>query len=187
MKLLFKTTFLILFLLSTIFSNKVYSQHFNHNNGNVDIIGIANDTVFRAYSKECLIVYSASNNQFEITISLTKIKSGKHIIDSLLHSLKNPILKIIGNVEGDVFNLFSKENSSQDHTLSGELTINNNTQTIQETYRIYTSPSRKHNKKTMFLDLKFYFDPSQLDFEENRIFSNPMELIIQGGYVNLKD
>lgn len=179
----------LFFLLAFQFLNieNLNAQHFNQNKGNVEIIGIANDTVFNAYSKECLIIYYSSINQFEITIPLSTLESGKDTIDRIFHSNNNSTLKITTNVEGSVFDLFRKENSNHDHQLSGELRINNSIQTIQKTYRIYTTPSRKQNEKTMFLDLRLYFDPMQLEIGEYSIFSNPMELIIKGGYVNQKN
>lgn len=183
MKSIKKYSWLFLF---TIMVSLAQAQPY-HKTAKVELLGIANDTAFKAISRECIIVYKGYKNLFEITIPMGSFSSNKPAIDSLFKSLDDQNMVITGEVEGSVFDLLQKENSDNDDKLEGDLSINGQKSRINESYHIYTGLSRQQGEKTMFLDLRFYFDPSYFEIDNQGMLSNPVELIIQGGFVNQKN
>ncbi|MCB9359966.1 MAG: hypothetical protein H6587_02775 [Flavobacteriales bacterium] len=152
-----------------------------------EILGVANDTAFITKTNECLITYYSSKNQFEISIPTASFTSGDATKDSLFQLNNSSLIKITGKVSGNVFDLFSNENSNQDDILEGDLYMNNKELHISEEYHIYTSLSSQVGQKKMYLNLRFYFDPAYFEIDLDGYFANPMEFIIQGGYVNQKN
>jgi hypothetical protein len=176
---------LILTLLSLI-TPFIVAQPFNQD-VRAEILGIANDTAFITKTNECLINYYSSQNQFEITIPPESFKSGNAFKDSLFLLNNTSLIRIIGKVDGSVFDLFKNENSNKKDILEGDVYFNNKKLHVTKEYQIYTSPSVQQGRKIIYINLRFYFDPSYFDIDLNGYFENPMEFIIQGGYVNQKN
>ena len=116
-----------------------------------EILGVANDTAFITKTNECLITYYSSKNQFEISIPTASFTSGDATKDSLFQLNNSSLIKITGKVSGNVFDLFSNENSNQDDILEGDLYMNNKELHISEEYHIYTSLSSQVEQKKMYV------------------------------------
>jgi len=174
--------------MSNFSSAQKYNTGFACVNGTAEILGVANDTAFKAISHECEVTFKSKNHQLLISIPVGTFVDGHPKIDSIFNSLAETKIKITGQIEGGIFELYKEENSDHDFTTYGTVVIGNQIQNVTMFYRIYRSPYQRSSNTTnsdigsMLLDLNLFLNPSDID--SNGYFSNPIEMLIVGAYIN---
>lgn len=158
-----------------------------YKSSNAQFIGVANDTVFYAGTSECYIYFIGGKNEFEIVFPTQSIVSDRPEVDSIFHHINGPQIKITGKVNESIFKLYQTQNSEKDETMEGDLTMNNKQLHLHQTYRIYGNSSGRSANTNLFLNLRLYFDPAYFKLDDKGTLSNPLEFIIQGGYINQKN
>lgn len=163
-----------------------YKSGMGYVNGTAEILGVANDTAFKAVSPECEVLFKSMNNQLLISIPIGTFLDGHPKIDSIFNSLAETNIKITAQLEGGIFELYNEENSDHNFTTYGTVEIGEQEQNVSISYRIYRSlfqrSSNTSNTGSMLLDMNLFINSS--DLNSNGYISSPIEIIIVGAYIN---
>tara|TARA_B110000503_G_C7122270_1_gene403044 strand:+ start:286 stop:873 length:588 start_codon:yes stop_codon:yes gene_type:complete len=179
--------------LSLLCTTALFAQNGNLGlrDATAEILGVANDTAFIAKSRQANVLFSSATSKLIITLPIETIRDNHPQIDSCFQSQKGINLVVDHQVEGNVFRLFEDENSNHNSPFFGTLNIGAHSQRVSGNYRIYRTIGKfssgdktNANMGPMLLDVNLFFEPTELNKNPKLQFSNPVELILSGAYIN---
>jgi hypothetical protein len=143
------------------------------------------DTVADAKVLKTFMIYNSGTGEFIFKLDVSSIVTGKPKLDDKFGDLRDQVILFKGNYVGQAYELISGTNDKKERVFSGIISLNGNSQNCNIIVQSVNFAD-KTESKTLKLDILFDLDPIKLNIPVLKdITQNPVEVEVDGGFVNL--
>lgn len=143
------------------------------------------DTIADAKALKTYMIYNSGTGEFTFKIDLSSVSTGTVQWDTKFAALEDQYILFKGNYVGQAYELISGANDKKERIFSGIISMNSSSQNCNIIVQSVNYADKTENK-SLKLDLIFDLEAIRLNVPVLKDLSkNPIEVEVNGGYVNL--